>query len=490
MLQHLPVLVILVPLLSAPACVLLRHRRAVALLALASTWTSFVLVALLLVRVLDSGTVSYALGGWPVPWGIEYRVDVLGGFVLLLVSAIGAVVLSFSPPSLAAEIPSERHYLFHAAYLLALSGLLGIAVTGDLFNLFVFLEISSLSSYALISLGPTRRALTASFRYVILGTIGATFVLIGIGLAYMTTGTLNMVDMAARLSTAHPSRTVVVAFAFLSVGVAIKMALFPLHLWLPDAYAYAPSVVTAFLAATATKVSVYVLIRLVFTIFGTDFAYRHLPLDAVLLPLALSGIFIASTVAMFQRDVKRMLAYSSVAQIGYMVVGISFATLTGLTGGIVHLFNHALIKGGLFLAMGCFSYRVGSVSIDDLHGIGRRMPVTTFAWVLGGLGLIGVPLTAGFVTKWYLVAAALETGWWPIAAALLISSLLAVAYVWRFVEVAYFRPAPAGARPVAEAPWPMLVSTWVLIGASVFFGVSTSFTTGLARRAAEILLGQ
>jgi multicomponent Na+:H+ antiporter subunit D len=486
--EHLPVLVVLVPFLSAPACVLLRHPRAAAALSLVASWVTFALATALLLRVLERGTIRYAIGDWIAPWGIEYRVDPLSALVILLVAGVGAIVIASSPRSLANEISRERHYLFHAAYLLATSGLLGIAATGDLFNLFVFLEISSISSYALISLGPTRRALTASFRYLILGTIGATFVVIGIGLAYMATGTLNMLDMAARLGGTSGSRTVLVAFAFLSVGTAIKMALFPLHVWLPDAYAYAPSVVTAFLAATATKVSVYVLLRLVFTVFGSDFAFERLPLDALLMPFALGGIFIGSTVAIFQRDVKRMLAWSSVAQIGYMTIGISFATVNGLTGGIVHLFNHALIKGGLFLTMACVALRLGSVRIDDLHGLGRRMPLTAFTWVLGGLALIGVPATAGFVTKWYLVAAALETGWWEIAAALLLSSLLAVAYVWRFVEVAYFKPVPAGSHPVSEAPWTMLVPTWALIGGSIAFGVWTSFSTGVARRAAESLL--
>ena len=362
--QHLIVLLIIVPLVAAPCCVLIRQRNLVYALTLSIAWATFAMAGTLLSQVLDGGAIHYEMGGWAPPWGIEYRVDVLSGFVLLFVSGLGALVLLFAPKSIAREIPEDRHYLFYTEYLLCLTGLLGIVVTGDLFNLFVFLEISSLSSYALISLGKSRRSLTAAFQYLIMGTIGATFILIGIGLMYMMTGTLNMVDMTSRLTETvgvnghavivHDTRTVLVAFAFLTVGFSIKVALFPLHMWLPNAYTYAPSVVTAFLAATATKVSVYILLRFVFSVFGADYSFTHLPLGPPLMILSMTGIVLASVAAIFQNNIKRLLAYSSVAQVGYIVLGISFVSVNGLTGGIIHLFNHALIKGGLFLAMGLF----------------------------------------------------------------------------------------------------------------------------------------
>ncbi len=491
--RHLPILLIVVPLMTAPLCVLIRQRQLVYGLSLAATWSGFAMAAALLSRVLSDGTIVYELGGWAAPWGIEYRIDTLSAFVLLFVSGIGAIVLAYAPKSLDDEIPEDHHYLFCTLYLLAMTGLLGIAITGDLFNLFVFLEISALSSYALIALGNGRRALTAAFRYLVMGTIGATFILIGVGLMYQMTGTLNMADMVERIVEVEGLRTVLVAFAFLTVGISIKMALFPLHFWLPDAYTEAPSVVTAFLAATATKVSVYILLRFVFTIYGVEFAFGTLNFDAVLLPLSLIAIFAASAVAIFQTNVKRMLAYSSVAQIGYMALGASFASVAGLTAGIVHLFNHALMKGGLFLAMGAIALRLGSVELDDMKGVGKKMPVTMFAWVLGGLGLIGVPATGGFISKWYLIRAALEKGWWPVAALVLLSSLLAVIYVWRVVEVAYFKtpdhvqnPTLAGAR---EAPLAMLIPMGLLIAATIYFGLSTSASAGVAQKAAEVLLG-
>ena len=486
---QLPVLQVVIPLIAAPLCIILRRRALVLPFAIGVCWITFAVSVALLGEVLAIGVITYELGGWSAPWGIEYRVDALSAFVLLFVSGLGALVLTYAPRSLADEIPASRHYLFCTLYLLCLTGLLGIAITGDLFNVFVFLEISALSSYALIAQGGRRQALPAAFQYLVMGTIGATFILIGIGLMYQMTGTLNMADMAARLPAAGGSRTALVAFGFLTVGIALKMALFPLHVWLPNAYAYAPSVVSAFIAATATKVSVYILLRFMFSVFGLEFSFEELGLGRALMPLALAGIVIASTVAIFQRNVKRMLAYSSVAQIGYMVLGISFATATGLTGGIVHLFNHALIKGGLFMAMGCIMLRLHSVDLEDMAGIGRAMPWTMAAWALGGLGLIGVPATAGFISKWYLIQAALEDYSMLVAVIVLFSSLLALVYVWRVLEIAFFREPSERAREAREAPLSMLIPTWVLLAATVFFGIYTSYSAGVASRAAEAVLG-
>jgi len=487
--QHLPALQILLPLLSAPVCIVLRSGRLAWLIALVASWAAFAVAIALLQRIMAEGVLSYALGGWSAPWGIEYRVDAVSAFVLVIVSGISSVVLPFAARSVAHELAAQRHTLFYTLYLLCLTGLLGIVITGDAFNLFVFLEISSLSSYALIALGRERRALTAAYHYLILGTIGATFILIGVGLLYMMTGTLNMQDLAARLPSVTDTRTVRSAFAFLTVGISIKLALFPLHLWLPNAYTYAPSVVSAFLAATATKVGVYVLLRFVFTIFGAPFSFDTMPLGEILMPLALLAVFSASIVAIFQDNIKRMLAYSSVAQIGYIVLGISFASAGGVMAGVLHLFNHALMKGALFLALGCVFYRIGSVHIKRLRGLGRRMPWTFAAIVLGGLSLVGVPLTVGFISKWYLVLAAIENGWWPVAALVLIGSLLAVVYLWRVVEAGYFYAPTDAAATVREAPLALLVPTWTLIAANFYFGIDARLTVGVAQRAAAVLLG-
>ena len=489
MLAQLPALQIVIPLLAAPACLLLRRDRLAWLVSTLASAAALVVAALLLSRTMEAGPIAYQLGGWPPPWGIEFRIDVVNALVLLIVAAIATAVLPFARTSIEREIAEHRATLFYTSYLLCLTGLLGITITGDAFNLFVFLEISSLASYVLISLNRDRRGLTSAFQYLIMGTIGATFLLIGIGMLYMMTGTLNMADLAARLPAVAETRTVHTAFAFLVVGVGLKLALFPLHLWLPNAYTYAPSAVTAFLAATSTKVAVYVLLRFVFTVFGVELSFGMMPLTEILIVLAVAAILSMSTVAIAQDNVKRLLAYSSIAQIGYMVLGIALATAAGLTAAVLHLFNHALMKGALFLALGCVFYRVGSVRLQAMHGIGQQMPWTMAAFVVGGLSLIGVPLTAGFISKWYLVLAALEQGWWPLAVVILGGSLLAVVYVWRVVEAAYFRPPSEQAAGATEAPLSMLAPTWGLAAANVYFGLDTRLSIGAATRAAEALLG-
>jgi multicomponent Na+:H+ antiporter subunit D len=491
---HLPALQVVLPLLSAPLAVLLRHGGMAFAIVTAGAWAAFAAAIGLWLQVGEVGTISYHIGSWAPPWGIEYRVDRLASFILLLVSGMAAIVLPYSRASIEREIPRELHYLYYAMFGLCLAGLLGITITGDAFNIFVFMEISSLSTYVLIALGRDRRALSASFRYLIMGTIGATFFVIGIGFLYLLTGTLNLVDMAERLRNVPDSRPVLAALAFITVGVSLKLALFPLHQWLPNAYSYAPSAVTAFLAATATKVSVYVLIRFYFSVFGESLVFQKLPLPQLMLGLSLMAMFVASFIAIFQDNLKRLFAYSSVGQIGYITLGISFDSVHGLTASIVHMFNHGIAKAAIFLLIGGLVLRLaksGAVppapTFDRLAGLAKRMPLTCFGIVIAGLSLIGVPGTAGFVSKWYLIVAALERGQFWLIGAILLSSLFAIAYVWRFVEVAYFRAAPVGSRR-NEAPSGLLIPAWLLVIATIWFGLDTSFTVGSALDAAQQLV--
>ncbi len=488
---HLPVLQIIIPLIGAFLAGFLRRGPVAFALALAMSWIMPVIAGALLWQVLATGPISYALGGWAPPWGIEYRVDALNGFVLFLVSAVGAAIIPFARRSVAHEIEEGRQAWFYSMYLLCLTGLLGITVTGDAFNAFVFLEISSLATYVLIALGRDRRALLAAFQYLIMGTIGATFYVIGVGFIYLVTGSLNMVDIAARLgpAAADQSRAIFAGLAFLTVGISLKLALFPLHVWLPNAYAYAPSVVTAFLAGTATKVAVYLLVRFFFSVFGVAIDFKALPITEVLLALSIAAMFAASIIAVFETDLKRMLAYSSIAQIGYITLGIGLANQAGLTGGLVHLFNHAVMKAALFLALGAAFFRIGTVRLDDLAGLGRKMPLTMLAFAVAGFGIIGTPGTAGFISKWYLAIGALDKGWWWLVFLIVASSLIAVVYIGRVVEVVWFRPPSAALKHAADPPLSMLLPILVLAAATIYFGFDTELTANVAATAAKMLLG-
>ncbi len=489
MLEHLPVLVIILPLIAGALCALARHETICWWLTLLVTAACFAGAVALLQLVQDGGTISYALGGWTPPIGIEYRVDLLTAYLLILISLMAVIVHIYGRRLVLTEIDEDLRGWYYGMYLLCFCGLMGIAVTGDAFNAFVFMEISSLSMYVLIALGRDKRALAASFQYLIMGTIGATMYVIGVGLLYTQTGTLNMVDLGVRLQPHLAEPSVIAGMAFIIVGLSLKLALFPLHLWLPNAYAYAPSATTAFIAATSTKVSVYLLARYLYTVFGFDFAILTTPVPEVILVMSVAAMFAGSFIAMFQDNVKRMLAYSSVAQIGYITLGFSLASVDGLTGSFVHIFNHAMMKGALFMLLGGIALQLGSVRLKDMAGIGREMPLTMAGFVIAGASMLGVPGTVGFVSKWYLALGALEHSAWWIVALLVLSSLLVLAYMGRVVEVAYFRSRPEGAAPLQDAPKIMLLMSWLLIAACIYFGIDTEFTLGTAHDAASALIG-
>ena len=423
MIRHLPVLVVVVPMLLSPVCAAMPRWKIAWVLALvgiiASTIFSFALVQ----QVSDGTRLSYALGGWAPPLGIEFAVDGINAPILLLVSIIGLLATIFALPTITKEIPEAKLSLFMSAYLLCFAGLLGVAVTGDAFNLFVFLEISSISTYVLVALGGNkdRRAFTAAFNYLIMGTIGATFYVIGVGFLYAATGTLNMADLATRIPEVADSRTIHAGFAFIVVGLGLKAAMFPLHQWLPNAYAYAPNFVTVFLSATATKVAFYALVRLLFSVFSPELDFQQMIFTWVLAPLAAIAAIACSFQAVFQTDIKRMLAYSSVAQVGYMLLGLSLATAAGLSAGLFHMMNHALMKGALFMAVAGVTLSLGSSQLKDFAGVARKAPWTMTAMAIAALSLVGVPLTAGFLSKVALFQAALINDWWWVVVVLAIS---------------------------------------------------------------------
>jgi multicomponent Na+:H+ antiporter subunit D len=486
--NHISLLLVVAPLIAAPVVAVLPRGRWPWAVAFMVAPLCAVLAGMQLWHVVQEGAISYELGGWAPPWGIEYRIDAVNALMALIVAAIAAITLPYALLSSEREIPREKIPLFYSAMLLCLTGLLGITQTGDIFNVFVFLEISSLSSYALISLGRKRQALTAAYQYLIMGTIGATFYLIGVGLIYSQTGSLNMQDVANILPTVLHLKTVETGFVFIIIGIALKLALFPLHLWLPNAYTYAPSVVTVFLAATATKVAVYVMLRIGGTVFPSSFALGT-PVEELFIVAGIVGIISASIYAIYQSDIKRLLAYSSVAQIGYMVLGIGFASAAGITAALIHLFNHALMKGALFMAIGAIIYRIDACRMEHIHGLGRAMPWTFGAIVIGGLSLVGVPGTAGFISKWYLVTAALDQAAWISVAVILFGSLLAVVYVGKLIEALYFKPVTDAGKVVTEAPMLLLVPTWALVLANIYFGLDTTLTVGVAEQAAAVLAG-
>ena len=490
MMQHLPILQVLLPLLASPFAALLRGRDVAWGLTFVTTGLAFLIsIALFFQQRAIGETMIYELGNWAAPLGIVYVIDAASALVLPVISGIGFIATLAARQLVAAEIDARDHGLFYAAWLLTIAGMMGQVTTGDAFNIFVFLEISSLSAYALVAMGAgrDRRALPAAFNYLILGTVGATFYVIGLGLLYMLTGTLNLADLAERLPHVEETRAAFTAMAFIALGLFLKMALFPLHFWLVPAYAHAPSAVTALMASTATKVSVYVLIRLIFGVFGVEFPGLADAVGLLVLTLGIAGAFVGTLAAIVETDLKKLFAQSSIAQLGYMAIGIGAMSATGLAAALLHLFNHALMKGALFLAIGMIAAQAGRATMGTIQGAGKQIPITMTAILFGGLALIGVPLTAGFISKLYLIRALLEQNFWLLAGLTFISSALALAYVWKIIEAAWLQPRPNGA-PVLRETASQYIPAWIMVVATLGFGIYATPLVEAAFAAAHVFI--
>jgi len=438
--EHFPALIVVVPLLLSFvvfAVGLVRRSLCLPIVILTLLACLGFAIGILQSVLTKGGTVRYYLGAWDPPWGIEYAVDHLNALVLLSIAVVSLLVAIHSRSVTAKEIPASKHGPFYTLLLLQVTGLFGMTITGDVFNLYVLLEIASFSAYAIIGMGEGG-APFAAFRYMIFGTIGACAYLLGIGYLYILTGSLNMADLRQLLVPLYESRVLLVGFAFIMVGIAIKMALFPVHTWLPDSYTLAPSAVSALLAPLFTKVGVYVLLRFLFTVFDPSFSSQMFPVLKVLGGVATIGIIFASIMALAQTDLKRMLCYLIVAEIGYIVVGVACANRVGLIGAILHTVNDIFMMACLFTVAGSITAYRGSRNIELFRGLHRTMPVTLAVFVAGALSVVGVPPFCGFFSKWYLVLGTIHAGQWVYLGVLLAGSLLNAVLFFRVLEKAYF----------------------------------------------------
>ena len=477
-----PILIVAAPLLASFALPVLGWWNRgvafpVALTALTFSFGASIVVAR---DVLLNGPVQYFMGGWAPPWGIELRIDHLGALMLLLLSVITLLIAVYSKKSISRELP-DKEVPFYSVYLLLVAGVMGMVATADMFNLYVFLEITSLTSYALVSIGGGA-AVVSAFRYVILGTVGAAFYLLSVGYLYSVTGSLNMADLSRILPALYESNAVLVGFAFFVIGMSIKMALFPMHAWLPGAYANAPSTVSALIAATTTKAATYALIRVMFFVFEPRFSIEMIPVTTLLSWMGAIAMILGSVMAIAQSDLKRMLAYSSVAQIGYIVLGVGLANAAGFTGGVLHLVNHAVMKCCLFLVAGAIVYQTGIREIRELRQLSIKMPWTAATFTIAALSMIGIPPMGGFFSKLYLILGAIDARQWIFVAAILFSTMLALAYLGNVIRYMYFPEEEAadgtdGETRVAEeprreeAPLTMLVPMLVLAAGIVLLGL-------------------
>jgi len=438
----LPVAIAL-PLVAAtlPIALGLRYEDAGWPVAAVATTALVGLAAAISVEVAREGTLSHALGTYEPPIGIELVADELSVAVLALIALVSLATLAF------ARVAGPRGNAFYSGYLLLVGGLTGLVLTGDLFNMFVFLEIVGISTYALIAADRSGASAYASLKYLVVGTVGASLYLLGVGYAFLATGTLNMLDMQVQIveQASYADPLIRASYALIVAGLGLKIAVFPVHAWQPDAYQRAPDAVTTIVAALVSTASAYALIRVSYTVFTVDFLAANDAITTGMLIVAGASILAGSVLAAMQSDLKRMFAYSSVAQFGMIVAAVALANETALLGGIVHLVGHGLLKFGLFLGIGLLALGYGARGLDDLASAARSAPYTSGAVAVLGLGLVGIPPSIGFLGKWYIGVGAIESsmaGGDPagigIAVVIFVSTLFTLSYVARVIERFYF----------------------------------------------------
>ena len=485
-----PALVVVLPLIVSAIIAFMPSSRWPWIISMITLVVHLFISFELLSMVQTSGVILYEFGNWQPPWGIAFKIDGINIGLQIIFSSFVLITTFYSRKIFLSEIHPDDSGKAYSLWLLAVGSLNGIILTNDIFNLFVFLEISALSSISLIALGAgmNRKALLAAFNYLIIGAIGATFYVIGVGFAYSMTGTLNMSDLVIQLSQYSTGQFAIFAgMSFMLIGLMVKSAVFPLHLWLPPAYSYAPSAVSTLFAALATKAILYFFVRLIYEVFTFYDHYLIIFLDYVLMPLSVSAIFVGTIIAIYQDDIKKLLAYSSIAQIGYITLAFSMNDQSGITAGFIHIFNHALIKGGLFMAIGYFAFSSQDrVTLSSINGYGQKYPITSFALLICGVSLIGIPLTNGFVSKLYLFQALYYNHMFITIALVAISSALAVIYFWKIVESLWFSSIKT--EVVSEDP-AIYIPLWIVAISIIIFGVFSAPIVELANMASINLFG-
>ncbi len=472
MTEHLPALVFLTPLATAITMPVAGHRRPavcrpLALIAV-SLMTALSLVSLWSVAV--HGEVRYSFSGWLPPIGIEWLADSLAATMVTAVSGLGVLCLLFAR-GMENFTLGGRTVPYHTMVLLLVAGLSGAIYAGDLFNVFVFLEVVSLSAYALVGV-PGGRALVSAFRYLMMGALGTTFYLLGVGYFYAATGALNIADLSQRLPALIESKAVMGGLIFMFIGLAIKMALMPLHGWLPDAYSDAPTPTVPLLAGLVTKVALLVWVRILYWVMVPGVNGESLAIFALVSTFGMLASVAGACLAIGQRDLKRMFAYGGISHVGLVLVGVGQANEAGLTGALYYLLNDAVMQCALFVLAGFLALRHGVSSLDDLSRARVRNPWAIVTLVVVGLGMVGLPPTGGFFGKLRILQGTLEAGNQLATAAVLLTTLITLGYFAQIFErlVRAGSGDPADQGPT-ETPWPLRVTMATLVAAILGLGI-------------------
>ncbi len=412
----------------------------------------------------------YHMGGWATPIGIDLRLDSLASLLLIVINVVSLAAGLYSVEYMRKFSAKGRYY---GLFLLMVTGMNGVVLAGDLFNLYVFLEVAAVASYALVAFGCAHEELEASFKYAVLGTVSSTVILIGIALVYAVTGALNMAQIAARVSDIGMTPPLLLALGLFICGFSLKAALVPFHAWLPDAHPSAPAPVSALLSGVLIKaIGIYVLARLIFNVFGVGQGELE-----VLRWLGVISMVVGAMLASGQMDIKRLFAYSSISQVGFIVLGLGLGTPLGLIGALYHLANHAVFKSLLFLNAGAVEHATGTRDLENLGGLNKALPVTGATSLVGSLSIAGLPPFNGFWSKLLIILACVEAGFIGFAAVAVFVSIVTLVYQLK-VQLHAFFSAPKDMSS-AWGTEPRLMSLAMVVLAFGCVALSFLVVTGL-----------
>jgi multicomponent Na+:H+ antiporter subunit D len=438
-LKVFPIIIILVLLLTAFVMPLIKKRKAIFAFSMTTVALMFFVSLGMLNTVNTIGSFFIKVGPYDAPWGIAFHIGHIEALMALLFTGVTFMISWYGIYSIHKDI-EEAHvkYYFTLVHIL-LASLLGVVFTNDLFNGYVFIEAVTLSSCGIIIIKNNKSTSKATFKYLIMSVLGSGLLLMGIAFLYAITGQLNMVSVHNELVKVAASKQniITISLSLIMVGLGVKSALFPLHTWLPDAHGSAPTTSSALLSSLVLKAPVVLLIKIIYQVYGLEII-KETPVFNIILFLGVSGMILGSVYAIFQKEIKRVVAYSSVAQMGYIFFGIGLGTEMGLTISLYHVFAHALTKAMLFLCVGSMIEQSGYKYKDQFRGIGKEMPVTLGAFTLGALSMVGIPPFPGFISKWYFSIATINANQYIFLAFILASSLLNAVYYLPIVINGYF----------------------------------------------------
>ncbi len=434
-------------------------------------------------------SINYNISNWPAPWGIEYRVDSLT-MIFILLTCIIALVSFVSGINIQTKESRENSFFsYNSAYLLTFSGFLGMIITADVFNLFVFLEISSLASYILIALGKDKQAYVASFNYLILGTISATFYVLGIGIIYNLTGTLNMGDLQKILPDLKIYQTSAsLGISLIIFGLIFKVGVFPVTTWMTEYYKHAPTSTGAFLAGASSKVALYAFIRIVLTIVNQDQEFIYSYLANVLKIVSIFAIIFASLFAVYKSNLKQILAYSSLAQMGYILLSITILSQASFDTGIVFVVAHALTKSSLMIITGYVVYYTGAKTISELKLANKYNTLIFFSYFISALCLIGIPGTINFNAKIRLLNELLQKELYIEYCAVILGSILGIIYMFRVIEALWINESEDDDEKYKMPIMPTVIII-ALVVLNVMLGLFPSLLHHISSIASEEIFG-